>query len=80
MIHQIDGQRHQTPVQTNAFVQSNALSFAQPLLPRGVSITKQGGPVSGLADGLGAEKLLRLDVVKDAQLVLRMPVKLSAFD
>lgn len=74
MIHRIDGRWHQTMVQTNT------LSFAQRLLPKDVTLSRQGGPISELLNGLGASTTLRLDVVKDAQLVLNMPTPLAAFD
>ena len=70
----IDGRWHQTVVQWNM------LSFAQTLLPKGVELTRAGGPMSQLLDGLGARKLLRMDVVKDAQLVLNMPRPVAALD
>lgn len=71
MVHQVDGRWHTTTVQ------SNALSYAQVTLPRGVTLTRHGGPISDLLDGLGASTMLRLDVVRDAQLVLNMPVALT---
>jgi hypothetical protein len=70
----IDGRWHQTVVQWNM------LSFAQTLLPKGVELTRAGGPMSQLLDGLGARKVLRMDVVKDAQLVLNMPRPVAALD
>lgn len=73
MIHQVDGVWHKTSVQ------SNTLSFAQQLFPKGVKLQRHGGPLSQLLEGLGAAKILRLDVVKDAQLVLNMPTPLDAF-
>lgn len=74
MVHRLDGEWHQTAVQ------SNTLSFAQRLLPRDVELQRGGGPLSQLLDGLGAATILRMDVVKDAQLVLNLPMKLKAFD
>ncbi len=71
MIHQVDGVWHKTSVQ------SNTLSFAQQLFPKKVKLVRHGGPLSQLLDGLGAKKILRLDVVKDAQLVLNMPTPLN---
>ena len=71
MIHRVDGRWHQTAVQ------ANMLSFAQQLLPRGVVLTRGGGPLSQLLDGLGAGRILRFDVVKDAQLVLNLPIPLA---
>ena len=74
MIHLIDGEWHQTSVQ------SNTLSFAQRLFPRDVKLVRSGGPMSQLLDGLGARTIVRFDVVKDAQLVLNMPRRLRTFD
>lgn len=74
MVHLVDGQWHQTQVQTNT------LSFAQRLLPKEVNLARNGGPLSQLLDGLGATKALRLDVVKDAQIVLNLPTPLKVFD
>ena len=34
---------------------------------------RNGGPLSELLDGLGASTLVRLEVVKDVQLVLNLP-------
>lgn len=73
MIHLVDGQWHQTSVQ------SNTLSYAQRSFPRDVSITRDGGPLSDLLDGLGASRILSLDVAKDAQLVLNLPRPLNTF-
>ncbi|WP_325436889.1 acetoacetate decarboxylase [Pseudomonas nitroreducens] len=71
MVHQVDGRWHRT------CVQSNTLSYAQKLLPRGVRLARNGGPLSQLLDGLGASRILRLDVVKDAQIVLHLPAPLE---
>jgi len=72
MVHQVDGRWHTTTVQ------SNTLSFAQRMFPRDVTLARHGGPMSDLLDGLGASTMLRLDVVRDAQLALNMPVPLNA--
>jgi hypothetical protein len=45
-----------------------------------VNLVRNGGPLSQLLDGLGATKVLRLDVVKDAQIVLNLPTALKVFD
>ncbi|WP_322047468.1 acetoacetate decarboxylase [Paraburkholderia sp. J67] len=74
MINRVDGQWHQATVQTNT------LAFAQRLFPRNVTLMRKGGPLSQLLDGLGASTVMRLDVVKDAQLVLNLPTPLKAFD
>lgn len=73
-VNLIDGQWHQT------LVQWNMLSFAQVLFPKGVTLTRHGGPMSQLLDGLGAGTILRMDVVRDAQLVLNMPRRPGALD
>lgn len=70
MIHQVDGHWHQS------VVQSNVLSFDKRLFPRDVKLDRNGGPLSQLLDGLGASTVLRLDVIKDAQIVLNLPVPL----
>lgn len=71
MIHLVDGTWHQTPVR------SNTLSFGQSSLPRNVRLERSGGPMSQLLDALGVSRIVRLDVVKDAQLALYMPIPLS---
>ncbi len=63
MIHLVDGVGHQSSVQTNT------LSFAQRVLPRGVELMPHGGPLSQLLDGLGVSTIVRFDVVKDARLM-----------
>lgn len=67
MLHVVDDVWHQT------LVESNTLSFAQKLLPRKVKLVRHGGPLSQLLDELGASTILRLDIVKDAQVVLNLP-------
>ncbi|MCW3478735.1 acetoacetate decarboxylase family protein [Neisseriaceae bacterium JH1-16] len=74
MVNLVDGEWHQATVQTNT------LSFAQRLFPRDVSLLRSGGPLSQLLDGLGASTIIRLDVVKDAQVVLNLPTPLKTFD
>lgn len=71
MIHQVDGNWQQTSVQ------SNTLCFGQRLLPRHVKLVRHGGPLSKLLDELNASTIIRLDVVKDAQLVLNLPKPLK---
>lgn len=73
LIHRIDGTWHQI------LVQSNVLTFGDRIFPRGVKLTRDGGPISQLLDGLGASAILRLDVIKDEQIVLNMPAPLKAF-
>ncbi|QHH95337.1 acetoacetate decarboxylase [Acinetobacter gyllenbergii] len=67
MLHLVDGKWHQTQVQ------SNLLSFGQRLLPRKIKLARHGGPLSQLLDELGASKILRLDVIQDAQVILHLP-------
>ena len=74
MVHRVDGRWHGT------IVRSNILSFAQRLFPRDVTLTRHGGPMSELLTGLGASTMLRLDVVRDAQIVLNMPMPLGELD
>ncbi|AJE47078.1 acetoacetate decarboxylase family protein [Celeribacter indicus] len=73
MIHRVDGRWHQTAVQ------SNLLAYGQELFPRGIALSRQGGPISELLNGLGAGMVLRLDIVRDAQIVLNMPIPLGGF-
>ncbi|MGU3502480.1 acetoacetate decarboxylase [Mycobacterium sp. C31M] len=54
-------------------VQSNTLSFAQRSFPRDVTITRNSGPITDLLDGLGASRILSLEVDRDVQLVLNLP-------
>lgn len=74
MVNLIDGAWHQTKVQTNI------LRYAEQSHPKGVELTRHGGPMSQLLDGLGAGKILRMEVVKDGQIVLNMPTPLPALD
>jgi len=67
MLHVVDGKWHQTEVQ------SNILSFAQKLFPKNVELQKHDGPLTKLLNELGASKILRLEVVEDAQVVLNLP-------
>ncbi|MBJ8438819.1 acetoacetate decarboxylase [Acinetobacter lactucae] len=70
MLHVVDGKWHQTEVQ------SNILSFAQKLFPKNVQLEKNEGPLATLLNELGASRILRLDVIEDAQVVLNLPVKI----
>ena len=67
MIHQVDG------IWNRTIVQSNTLLHGATLLPKGVRLQRNGGPLSELLDGLGASKLVRLEVTREAQLVLNLP-------
>ncbi|MES1925562.1 acetoacetate decarboxylase family protein [Salinisphaera sp. T31B1] len=74
MLHQVDGRWHQT------VVRSNTLSYAQRSFPHDVHLERHGGPISQLLDGLGAAKILRMDVVRNAQTVLNLPAPLRTSD
>jgi len=74
MLNLIDGAWHQTRVQTNI------LSYAEQMLPKGIEMTRHGGPMSQLLGGLGVGRIVRMDVVRDGQIVLNMPTPLRAFD
>ncbi|MCG9490971.1 acetoacetate decarboxylase [Acinetobacter pittii] len=70
MLHVVDGKWHQTEVQ------SNILSFAQKLFPKNVQLERNEGPLTTLLNELGASRILRLDVIEDAQVVLNLPIPL----
>ncbi|ENX36943.1 hypothetical protein [Acinetobacter courvalinii] len=74
MYQLVDGKWHSTSVE------SNTLAFGQKLFPKDVQLVRSGGPLTKLLDDLGTAKILRLDVVKDAQLALNMPVAYPALD
>lgn len=74
MYQLVDGKWHSTSVE------SNTLAFGQKLFPKDVQLVRSGGPLTKLLNDLGTEKILRLDVVKDAQLALNMPVPYPALD
>lgn len=63
----VDGEWRQTQFVTNP------LEFAQIAFPRDVKLSRAGGPISQLLDGLDVGTIVRLDVVKDAQMVLYLP-------
>lgn len=63
----VDGEWRQTSFQINP------IEFVQTLFPRDVKLARAGGPISQLLEGLGAGKIVRFDVVKEAQMVLYMP-------
>ena len=73
-INEIDGKWYQVTVETNP------LLGAQCLLPRNVKISQSEGPLSKLLNELGISTILRMDVLKDAQMILNMPTPLKAFD
>jgi len=59
---------------------ANTLSFSQQLFPRNVTLSRGGGPMSELLNGLDVSTIFRLDVVRDARLVLHVPAPLNTFD
>jgi hypothetical protein len=73
-INEIDGKWCQVTVQTNP------LLGAQTLLPRNVKLSRGQGPLSELLAELGVSTILRMDVLKDAQMILNMPIPLQVFD
>lgn len=70
----LDGAWHQT------LVLSNPTEFAELALPRHVAVERGGGTMSRLLDGLGAGRIIRLDVVRDTQMVLHLPRPLPVLD
>ncbi|KAJ5776780.1 Acetoacetate decarboxylase [Penicillium odoratum] len=73
-INKIDEKWYQVTVQTNP------LLGAQRVFPRNVNVYRGRGPLSELLNELGAWTVLRIDVLKDAQMILNMPTLLKAFD
>ncbi|EIT72933.1 hypothetical protein BDV35DRAFT_219648 [Aspergillus flavus] len=73
-INKIDGKWYQVTVQTNP------LLAAQSILPGNVTLNRSEGPLSKLLNELGVSTILRMDTIKDAQMVLNMPTPLKAFD
>jgi Acetoacetate decarboxylase (ADC). len=71
MLHVVNGKWHRTDVQ------SNILSFAKNLFPKNVQLVKNEGPLTKLLNELGASKILRLDVIEDAQVVLNLPTVIN---
>lgn len=73
-VKKIDGKWFKVEVQTNP------LLATQLLLPRNVKLIRGDGPLSKLLGELGISTLFRMDVIKDAQMVLNMPKALGVFD
>lgn len=73
-INKIDGKWYKVAVQTNP------LLATQCLLPGNVKLSRSEGPLSKLLNELGVWTILRMDVLKDAQMVLNMPKPLTGFD
>lgn len=61
-------------------VQMNPLLAAQCPLLRNVNLSRNEGPLSKILNELGISTLLRIDVIKDAQMILNMSAPLNAFD
>lgn len=70
-INKIDGKWYQVAVQVNP------LLAAQSLFPRNVKLSRSEGPLSKLLNELGVSTILRMDILKDAQMVLNMPTLLG---
>jgi hypothetical protein len=73
-INKIDGKWCQVVVQTNP------LLSAQCFFPRNVTLSRGEGPLSELLNQLGVSTILRMDVLKEAQMILNMPTPLKAVD
>lgn len=73
-INKIDGKWYKVAVQTNP------LLAAQCPLPGNVKLSRNEGPLSKILNELSISTLLRMDVIKDAQMILNMPTPLNAFD
>lgn len=73
-VKKIDGKWHQVKVQ------ANPLLAAQCLLPTRLKVSRGEGPLSRLLGELGISTLLRMDVLKEAQMVLHMPTPLKELD
>ena len=74
MLNQVDG------IWYKSSVQANNLIIAQKMFPKHVELKRNGGPVSQLLDQLGAKKILRMDVIRDAQLALHMPTPIDEWN
>ncbi|ATQ55409.1 acetoacetate decarboxylase family protein [Paracoccus yeei] len=70
----LDGAWHQTLVQTNP------TELAEVSMPRGITITRGGGTMSRLLDGLGVGRIIRMDVARDTQMALHLPRPISIPD
>ena len=67
----LDGAWHQTLVQTNP------TELAEVSMPKGITVTRGGGTMSRLLDGLGAGRIIRMDVARDTQMALHLPRPIS---
>ncbi|GLA51234.1 hypothetical protein AnigIFM63604_007586 [Aspergillus niger] len=73
-VNKIDGKWYQVAVQTNP------LLATQCLFPTNVKLARNEGPLSQLLNELGVSTIVRMDVIKDAQMVLNMPTPLKVFN
>ncbi|KAI2921053.1 hypothetical protein CBS147343_4904 [Aspergillus niger] len=73
-VNKIDGKWYQVAVQTNP------LLATQSLFPTNVKLTRNEGPLSQLLNELGVSTIVRMDVIKGAQMVLNMPTPLKVFN
>ncbi|MEQ1311988.1 acetoacetate decarboxylase [Acinetobacter sp. XH1639] len=74
LLNQVDGKWY------SSLIQTNNQQFGQQFFPLGVKITRNTGPVSKLLNELGAEKVVRLDVIKQGQIALHMPKPVDAWN
>ena len=70
----LDGAWHQTLVQTNP------TELAEVSMPKGITVTRGGGTMSRLLDGLGAGRIIHMDVARDTQMALHLPRPISVPD
>ena len=70
----LDGAWHQTLVQTNP------TELAEVSMPKGITVTRGGGTMSRLLDGLGAGRIIHMDVARDTQMALHLPRPISIPD
>ena len=73
-VNKIDGKWYLVTVHTNP------LLATQCLFPGNIELSRGDGPLSKLLNELGVRTILRMDVIKDAQMVLNMPTPLVALD
>nr|WP_174506197.1 acetoacetate decarboxylase family protein [Acinetobacter sp. Marseille-Q1620] len=74
LLNQVDG------IWYSSYVQVNNQTFTQKFFPKNVELIRSNGPVSQLLDQLGAKKILRMDVIKDTQLALHMPILIDEWN
>ncbi|KAI3006722.1 hypothetical protein CBS147346_3622 [Aspergillus niger] len=73
-VNKIDGKWYRVAVQTNP------LLATQCLFPTNVKLARNKGPLSQLLNELGVSTIVRMDVIKEAQMVLNMPTPLKVFN